>query len=872
MIRQFLKIKEKYPDTILLYRVGDFYETFFEDARTASRVLNIALTSRGKSSNGESIPLAGIPYHALDSYLYKLVKAGHNAAVCEQVEDPKLAEGVVKRDVVRIVTPGTIIDDKVVDIKSNNNILSIVETDDSAYTAFCDISTGEFHFCTMKKDEFMRGVISHIIKISPSEVIVESSTYGSYLEGGAELLSSVKRLLPELAFNHIDDWKGDSRYCEDQLLSHLGINTLKASGFENEGEIRAAGILLSYLKETQKSNLLHIRRMTPQRELEHMFLDLYTQLNLDILPARGGPNLFDILDLNQTPMGSRLLKKRLMRPLLDVEAIQARLDIIEELTNIDTLELEETLKGIKDIERILSKISLGVVKPPELLVLRAGLEVFPQVSSFVGVLDSAQGKAMAADMEVSKSHIEKTSEFLLSAISDSPPVVSNDTGIFREGYDAELDHLRDISKNGKSIIKGILEELKAKLNVPGIKLGYNRIHGYYFELSKLKLNEIELPPEIIRKQTLVNSERFITPELKEREEEILTVDEKIKSRERTLWAEALSFFEPYYDELSKYCSVVGRIDIYTALKNCAQKYYFSRPGINDGDSIKIKGGRHPVIEQQDLGEPFIPNDLEMNNSDSQIHIITGPNMAGKSTFLRQIAVIVLMAQVGMFIPADEAHIGVVDRIFTRIGASDNLALGQSTFMVEMNEVANILSSATDRSLIILDEVGRGTSTYDGLSIAWAVIEFLHRKEGQQAKTLFATHYHEITRIGDYLDRVEIYKVDVKEYGEKIIFLRKLIKGSADKSYGIYVAKLAGIPEDVIERAGQILAQLEEGGSAKSISQAQRRFLQPSLFSTEMPDENETEVLRDLRELDQDAIAPIDALKLLSALKKKLNEK
>ncbi len=873
MIKQYLDIKNNYKDTVLFYRVGDFYETFFDDAKTTSKVLNIALTSRGIDASGKKVPLAGIPYHAVDSYLYKMVAAGYKVGICEQIEDPKLAKGVVKRDVIRVVTPGTIVDDKAIDEKSNNNILSFFISDSLFYYSFCDVSTGEFHFSEIESGNDFRKFLSELLKISPKEIIVFEEYYRDYLENKNSIIKEIKKFFPNITINYVEKWKTVLSYNENILKDHLNVINLKSYGFEKNEEIITTGILLSYLQETQKSELSHIERITPQRNLDFMFLDLYTQLNLDLLPdsANKNANLFYILDTTNTPMGARLLKNRILQPLTDPEKIGRRLDIIDEFFALATFSIEKILDKIKDIERIISKISIGIIKPGEFNVLKEGLGAIPDISDFASKLKSSYGMDLYRQFMGIKKNVKTVFKKIEEAISENPPFASNEIGIFKDGYNKELDEIRNISKNGKKIIKEHFEKIKEKIGSQNIKLGYNKVFGYYFEITKAKLNEVKLPEEAIRKQTLVNSERFITVELKEIEEKILSVNDRLLAFERQLWNDFLDCFKPFYNSLMVYSRIIAELDYFISMKNNAIRYNYTRPVVNNGDLIRLKGSRHPVIEQQELGEPFIPNDITIDNQESQIQLITGPNMAGKSTFLRQVALIILMAQMGTYVPADEAYIGAVDRIFTRIGASDNLALGQSTFMVEMNEVANILNSATDKSFIILDEVGRGTSTYDGLSIAWAVVEYLHDTEGQRAKTLFATHYHELTKIAEYLKRVDVFKVDVEEYGDKIIFLRKVIKGSADKSYGIYVGELAGLPKEVIKRAEEILVDLEANSSEKIILKKRINYVQPSLFVMDGITKAEKYIIEEIKALEVNNITPMDSLAILNKFKKSLKK-
>ena len=868
MVKQYLKIKKDYPDTILLYRVGDFYETFFNDAIIASEVLNIALTSRGFDKNGKKIPLAGIPHHALDQYLYKFVQHGLKVAICEQTENPKFADGIVKRDVIRVATPGTFYDEKLVDEKSNINIVSFIKTQDKIYFSYCDLSTGEFHFSEVNNDFQYRKFLSVLTMLSPREIIIAESFYKKEFETD-ELLRSIKKSFPNTAFNFVNDWKLDIKYARSIIEEHLKVNSLKSSGFEFDDEIITAGGLLDYLMETQKNGLAHIRTITPRRKLDYMFLDLYTQLNLDLVPngKNNGANLFDIIDNTKTPMGARLLKNRILRPLTNIEHIRERLDFIDELMDSDTLNIEKTLSEIKDIERITSKIALKTVKPPQFLTILYGVSKFSELKNFIEAFSSMIPVELNKKLNIIEKDIVQIKELIENSIAPEPPAVPGEKGIFKNGYNTELDDLRELQKNGKSIIKKYLNNIKNELNIPSIKLGYNKIYGYYFEISRTKLKEITLPEGLIRKQTLVSSERFITEELKKIEDDIINAEEKILSLEKELWEDFLIRFEDYFHAIIEYSSIVAELDFIISLKISAVKYNYMRPFVDNGNRIRIINGRHPIIEVQDLDEPFVPNDTDIDY-ESQVQIITGPNMSGKSTYLRQIATIVLMAQIGSFVPADEAHIGIIDRIFTRIGASDNLALGQSTFMVEMNEVANILNSCTDNSLILLDEIGRGTSTYDGLAIAWAVVEFLHNKKGQQSKTLFATHYHEMIKITNYLNRVKIFKVDVREYENRIIFLRKVVEGGTDKSYGIYVAELAGIPNEVIKRAKDILMDMQVEGKGKKILPKKNDYIQPALFSLNKS-ENQLNSLKKIKKIDINNIKPIEALNLLNELKKEM---
>lgn len=876
-MRQYFDIKEKHPGTILLFRVGDFYETFSDDAELISKELGITLTKR--NNGGDQTPLAGFPYHSLDTYLPKLVKRGYRVAVCEQTEDPdsakKAGRKIVQREVTEITTPGVTMSEKLLDHKRNNYIASIHWTGGTAGIAFSDISTGEFALSQISKAE----LDTMLQSVQPSEILLQK-----------KYKNNLPDEVAQYNITFIDDWVYQGDYGYNQLTDHFNTHSLKGFGVE-ELEIAhyAAGSLLHYMQETQKSSLAHLRRLYAYENTDYMALDASTKRNLELTTTmqEGGTDgtLVSILDDTVTAMGGRLLRKWIMRPLKKVKQIQKRLEAVDWLYQKHDRrhELREELGQIGDLERLISRISVGRTNARDLKQLQLSLAQIPRVKVQIAqsdneLLDSINNRLkLMVDVQ---ERIEK-------AIVEDPPASIRDGGIFADGFDDDLDELRDIARNGKEYIAKIKDDLAKETGISSLKIGYNKVFGYYIEVTNTHKDKV--PEHFIRKQTLVNSERYITPELKEVEEKVLSSEEKSKTLEGELFEELRLYVAEFADDIQQIAAALAELDCLQCFAEVSFRNNYVRPEVNDEDVVDVKKGRHPVVEKTlPAGEPFIPNDIYLDNTEYQILMITGPNMAGKSIILRQTGLLVLMAQLGCFVPAEEATIGLVDKIFTRVGASDNLAAGESTFLVEMNEAANILNNATPKSLILLDEVGRGTSTFDGLSIAWALSEYLHNKPEVAAKTLFATHYHELNELESRYDRIKNFNIKVKEHQGKVIFMRKLIRGGTDHSYGIQVANMAGLPDVVINRAKEILANLEshsldvshEGnGAIKKTAakkeaakkttkevQNQEQIPQMTLFDTHVDPRIET-LMDKIEASDPERMTPIEALLLLSELKK-----
>lgn len=876
-MRQYFDIKEKHPGTILLFRVGDFYETFSDDAELISKELGITLTKR--NNGGDQTPLAGFPYHSLDTYLPKLVKRGYRVAICEQTEDPdsakKAGRKIVKREVTEITTPGVTMSEKLLDHKRNNYIASIHWTGGTAGIAFSDISTGEFALSQVSKGE----LDTMLQSIQPSEILLQK-----------KYKNNLPDEVAQYNITFIDDWVYQGDYGYNQLTDHFNTHSLKGFGVE-ELEIAhyAAGSLLHYMQETQKSSLAHLRRLYSYENTDYMALDGSTKRNLELTTAmqEGGTDgtLVSILDDTVTAMGGRLLRKWIMRPLKKVKQIQKRLEAVDWLYQKHDRrhELREELGQIGDLERLISRISVGRTNARDLKQLQLSLAQIPRVKVQIAqseneLLDSVNDRLkLMVDVQ---ERIEK-------ALIEDPPASIRDGGIFADGFNDDLDELRDIARNGKDYIAKIKNDLAKETGISSLKIGYNKVFGYYIEVTNTHKDKV--PDHFIRKQTLVNSERYITPELKDVEEKVLSAEEKSKTLEGELFEKLRLYVAEFADEIQQIAAALAELDCLQCFAEVSFRNNYVRPEVNDEDVVDVKKGRHPVVEKTlPAGEPFIPNDIYLDNTEYQILMITGPNMAGKSIILRQTGLLVLMAQLGCFVPAEEATIGLVDKIFTRVGASDNLAAGESTFLVEMNEAANILNNATPKSLILLDEVGRGTSTFDGLSIAWALSEYLHNKPEVAAKTLFATHYHELNELESRYDRIKNFNIKVKEHEGKVIFMRKLVRGGTDHSYGIQVANMAGLPQVVIERAKEILSNLEshsldvshEGNGAIKKTAAkkeaakkttkevenQEQIPQMTLFDTHVDPRIET-LMDKIEASDPERMTPIEALLLLSELKK-----
>ncbi len=784
-MRQYKKIKDQYEDCILMFRIGDFYEMFYEDAKTASDVLDITLTS--KNVRDMNIPLAGVPYHSVDPYIAELVNAGHKVAVCEQVEDPDKAKGLVKRDVVRVVTPGTVMENQALNAQSNNFTMSIYCKENYGI-ALCDLSTGEF-FATTAKD--LDEIKNQIAVFSPKEFVVPETLLVN---------KKLKKILEEGFLESFYDECFTIDNAKTVLEKHFKVETLESFGLA-EVAVQAAGGLLSYLKDTQKRSLEFITRIKSLKNKNYMILDEQTLRNLEILQnIRDGSakaTLLSVIDKTKNPMGARLLKKWIKKPLMDTEMIKRRLDSVEELTNktIVRKDIVACINKIQDIERLVSKINYGNCNPRDLVSLKVSISVIPKLKTYTKKCTSGLTKKLH-DMDP----VNELFEFLSKAIKDEPAAVSNEGNIIRDGFNDELDELRDIKKNGKQYLRRLQQREREKTGIGNLKVKYNKVFGYFIEVTKSHLDKV--PEDYQRKQTLVNSERYFTDELKEQENKILNAEDRIIELERELFDDAVSRVCGYTKRLQKVAQKIAILDVLCSLAEVSVNNSYSKPIVDKGTSIEISGGRHPFIEHS--VDQFVPNDCFLQNS--EMMIITGPNMSGKSTYMRQVALIVMMAQIGSFVPASEAKIGVVDRIFTRVGAYDDLVHGQSTFMVEMVETAKIVNNATNKSLIILDEIGRGTSTFDGVSIAWSVAEYIYNKI--KAKTLFATHYHVLNKLEKSFENIHNYNIAVKD-DDEIVFLRKIVPGGTDKSYGIHVAKIAGMPADIVNRAKEIQKKLEE---------------------------------------------------------------
>ncbi len=877
LMRQYDEVKEKHPGTILLFRVGDFYETFADDAELVSKELGITLTKR--NNGGDQTPLAGFPYHALDTYLPKLVKRGHRVAVCEQVEDPSEAKDagrkVVNREVTEITTPGVTMSEKLLEHKRNNYAAAIYWAGGTAGVAFADVSTGEFALSQVHKNQ----VTDLLQSISPSEILLSKSKK-----------NSVPSELQDHNITFIEDWVYEGDYGYNLLTDHFETHSLKGFGVEdlNVAQI-AAGALMHYIQETQKASLGHIKRLHAFENQEFMSLDGSTKRNLELITSiqEGGTEgtLISILDDTLTAMGGRLLRKWIMRPLKRLKPISRRLNAVEALhVNHEVREnLREELEQVGDLERLISRICVGRANARDLMQLKLSLAQVPRIKMQFSQLE----EPLLNDIRDRLKLLIEVQERIEKAIKEDPPASVRDGGIFKDGFNEELDELRDVARNGKNYIAKIKEELAQETGINSLKIGYNKVFGYYIEVTNTHKDKV--PEHFIRKQTLVNSERYITPELKEVEEKILSSEERSKTLEYELFEELRLYVSEFADQVQQIAQALAELDCLQSFAEVSYRNNYCKPSMADDQVIDIKKGRHPVVEKTlPPGEPFIPNDIHLENEDEQILIITGPNMAGKSIILRQTGLIVLLAQIGCFVPAEKAHLGLVDKIFTRVGASDNLAAGESTFLVEMNEAANILNNATRNSLILLDEVGRGTSTFDGLSIAWALAEYLHNQPSVAAKTLFATHYHELNELENMYEHIVNYNVQVKEHEGKVIFLRKLVRGGADHSYGIQVADMAGLPSIVIERAKEILKNLEshslditdsngtlaEGAKKKAVAakkaakdmDKQEQIEQMSLFQTQL-DPRIEQLIDKLEASDPNRMTPIESLMLVSELKK-----
>lgn len=863
LMRQYRKIKEKYPDTILLFRMGDFFETFEEDAITTSKVLGITLTKRSNGAASE-VPLAGFPHHALDNYLPKLVKGGYRVAVCEQLEDPKFAKGIVKRDVIEVVTPGANFSEKLLDHKSNNFLAAIYIKDDVCGFSFCDVSTGEF----ATSEIHLRSLEEQVDIISPSEILISKREKDKVFKSlHFDPDASFNEQKNKFFFTKVDDWVFNLDYAKEVLTNHFGTHSLKGFGIEDMREgIIAAGCIMNYLNETQKSNLIHIKKIYNYDYNDYIILDPSTKRNLEITSSinEGGREgtLISILDRTQTAMGGRLLKKWVSRPLKKKENIEKRLSAVKDFfeRKVDRKKVIEEMKSIADLERLLSKVSTGRAVARDIVQLKISLKKIIAVKEMLKKFSSASVHALASTLIESSELILK----IETCINENYISGIDSYGVINKGFNSELDEIKDILINGKTWIENFQSKERKRTGINSLKVDFNKIFGYYIEITKANLEKT--PPDYIRKQTLVNAERYITDELKVYEDKILNAEEKINELENKIFLEIRNCILEYTNDIQKNAFIIATIDTLISFAEVSDVYKYVMPEISESDNIEIKEGRHPVIERLlPAGEKYIANDTSINTSDNQIIIITGPNMSGKSSYLRQVGLITLLAQIGCFVPARSANLGIVDKIFTRVGASDNIAKGESTFLVEMHEAANILNNATSKSLILLDEIGRGTSTYDGISIAWAMTEYLHENPNVSAKTLFATHYHELNALADLYPRIKNYRVEVREFNDKVIFLRRITQGTADHSYGIQVAQMAGLPESVTKRAKEILRSLED----KEYKRKHKDEFQISMFETAVTEFRDEALRKLLDEVDIDNITPMEAMNILKKVKDEL---
>ena len=878
MLQQYMEIKTLYEDAILFYRMGDFYEMFFDDAVVAAKVLGITLTSRSSKTDENKIPMCGVPHHAVSSYLAKLVKAGHRVAICEQVEDPRQVQAgkIVKREVVRVVTPGVTTEEQLLDDKSNRYLasVSLVPGKNSlTYGAgYLDISTGEF---LVSEHQALDGLLDEIARMSPAELLITESDE----DKNRDTVASIKALLPNLCLTQRPEHTFHPETARDSLLEHFHTLNLAGFGCEHMGAgISAAGALLQYILETQKRSCSHIEKIIPVILEDVLIVDEPSRRNLELVQTIVGSSrkgsLLDTLDYTSTPMGARLLKRRLLFPLRDVKRINARLQAVGALFDDKALRerMRELLGEVYDLERLNSRVVLGSANPRDLLAIRSSIARLPAIKGLCS--ETAEGLLLQIGSELDE--LPETLSLLESSLRDDAPVSLREGKIIKAGFHAELDELMTILRDGKGMILALEAKERERTGIPNLKIGFNKVFGYYLEVSRGQLANV--PDYFIRKQTLVNAERYITPELKEFESKVLGADEKRLELEYQIFTHIRNRVASQSRVLLGTAAPLARLDYFTCLAEAARRHRYAKPDVNDSEEITIIEGRHPVIERTLPAGRFVPNDIHLDQENEEVLIITGPNMAGKSTVLRQLALIVLMAQMGSFVPAEKAAIGVVDRIFTRVGAMDDLRRGQSTFMVEMNETANILNNATEKSLVILDEIGRGTSTFDGLAIAWAVAEDLVNKNNKGVKTLFATHYHELTELALTRNRVKNFNIGVREWNDSIIFLHKLMRGGTNRSYGIQVAALAGVPPQVVERAHEILKNIEKGefdhsGKPKIAASTQMqnkkhagaKAKHPSQLSLFVPGNDP--VHEKLDSIKPDALSPIEALNLLYELKK-----
>ncbi len=867
MMNQYLQIKRNQKDAILFFRLGDFYEMFFDDAKIASSILGLALTSRGSGKNAR-VPMCGIPYHAADNYIARLIKAERKVAICEQIGDPKSTKGIVKRQIVRVITPGTLIDQNILKSNHNNYLVSVYKKTQGEYgLAAVDLSTGEFKITQLESEEKM---LSELCRLQPAELLLCSN-----LKDDNSIKEKIRQRNINAIVSEVEDWVFDFSYCYEKLVSHFKTQDLRGFGCQNmTSGITAAGAALFYLENTQKTEIKHINKITPYSLNRIMVLDGIAQRNLELVRSMRGDKkgtLLNELNFTNSAMGNRLIVQWIQQPLLDIEKINERLDAVEQLKKDQVLRtnLKEALKNILDMERLLGRISLGVANARDVLNLNESLKIIPQLKQLL--VSSEAG--LLVNIRLNLDEQQPLVQLLDKALCPDAPLSVREGRMIKQGFNSELDDLKYITRGGKEWIAKLQQEEIKRTGISSLKIKYNRVFGYYIEVSKANLHAV--PADYMRKQTLVNAERFITPALKEQEEKIITAQEKMIDLEYRLFMDICAKVLQNLSEIQKTASFIARLDVLNSLAEASARNNYIRPVIDNDLTIDIEDGRHPVLENMLGANKFIPNPTHLDCQDNQVLIITGPNMAGKSTYIRQVALIIIMAQIGCFVPAKSARIGIVDKIFTRVGAADDISAGMSTFMMEMSETANILNNATARSMIILDEIGRGTSTFDGLSIAWATAEYLHENPVMRPKTLFATHYHELTEMELLFKGVKNYNVSVREWNEEVIFLYKLVKGSADHSYGIHVARLAGLPQEVIYRAREILSNLEINSMSEEgipslvksdVKKTGRREMQPELFQS-----RENPLVARIRGLDINNLSPIEALNLINEWKNSLKK-
>lgn len=857
LMKQYNAIKAKHPGALLLFRVGDFYETFGEDAIKASKVLDIVLTKRANGS-ASHIELAGFPHHSLDTYLPKLVRAGNRVAICDQLENPKDVKGIVKRGVTELVTPGLSFNDNVLDKKHNNYLASLYFDKKEIGASFLDLSTGEF-FAAQGNASYIDKLLQ---SLNPSEIIYSKAQREAFTE----------RFRDDYNTYHLEDWVYAFDYGYERLTKHFDTSSLKGFGVENMPlSIVAAGAILFYLEETEHKEVGHIAAINRLEEDKYVWLDKFTIRNLELVYPQhdGGVPLIDILDYTHTPMGSRLMKRWLVLPLKEKVKIEERLNLVDAFHQDEDMtdQINEHLKPINDLERLISKVAVGRINPREMQQLRRALENLGPIKDLLNATGNASLKSMADQLDPCHDLLGR----IQHELKEDPPLLTNQGNIMSDGIDEELDELRKIAFSGKDYLVQIKEREVAATGISSLKIAYNKVFGYYLEVSNAHKDKV--PEEWIRKQTLVNAERYITEELKTYEEKILNAEERIHVIEQRMYAELIATAAMFTTKIQQDARVVGMLDCLISFATVAKQNNYCRPEMNDKMLIEIQDGRHPVIEKQlPVGESYVPNDVHLNDHTHQILIITGPNMAGKSALLRQTALIVLMAQMGCYVPASKAILGITDKVFTRVGASDNLSKGESTFMVEMTETASILNNLSERSLILMDEIGRGTSTYDGISIAWSIVEYLHNHKKFRPKTLFATHYHELNQLTEDFPAIKNFNVSVKEVGNKVIFMRKLKEGGSEHSFGIHVAQMAGMPNPVVIRASEIMHHLEKdkirNQTEDKLKEVPKNNYQLSMFEA---DPTFNEIKEVLEELDINTISPVEALLKLNEIKGKLKK-